>query len=248
MHQAHAMPPWAVASAWKKAKTLPGRPCLVGRKGRETKRRPYAVAGASETAERQVNLHAEDDDSMADILNVLEDQVTVCFAVKKSCSFGMSVAILGNTSSLGEWDPKRAVELIWTEDDLWVLPPCKAPRMIRGQSIEYKYVVVPSEGEDLTDLQWQEGDNNIVLLSRKCSGPAGTGPSGGEDTSTVTVLDSWDTPVKDVVDISCSGALPKSIPVECFLCGKCHSPHMHLKGCPLRDQIDIGQIDRMLHP
>lgn len=227
---------------------LSGRRCQAKGKGRKDGTRRQAVQGAWETEEIQLRQQTDDTDSMADILNVLEDQVTVCFAVKKACSFGSSVAILGSTSSLGEWDPKRAIELIWTKDDLWVLPPCKAPRMIRGQSIDYKYVIVPSEGQDPTELQWQEGDNNTVVISRKCDGSAGAGPSGGEQTSTVTVYDDWNAPVRDVVDLSCSGAMPKNIPVECFLCGKCHSPHMHMTGCPVRDQIDAGWIDRMFLP
>jgi hypothetical protein len=78
----------------------------------------------------------------------------VSFAVTKRVRFGQSLRVVGSVPQLGDWDPSRAPELVWSEGDVWTgevaLPP--------GAEAAYKFVVVGGEA----DAEWEEGDDRRV--------------------------------------------------------------------------------------
>lgn len=184
----------------------------------------------------------KDTESMASILEVLEQQVTVCFSVKKSCDYGERVALLGNATSLGEWDPGRAIEMEWTEGDLWILPPCKSPKLTTGQALQYKYVIMTMDEEGKSSLTWQEGENNRIVLGSESDQATGRAIA-RDGTSTIALVDDWDRIHRDGIDKNYNRGLPKTVPIECFVCGKCLLPQIHAEHCVLGTEIR-GRMSR----
>lgn len=84
---------------------------------------------------------------------------TVRFAVKCKTAFGQSVKIVGNDRSLGEWNHSNALQLVWSEGDVWVgelITDCST-----GETLEYKVILV-TNGCQLT---WEKGENHRLRLT-----------------------------------------------------------------------------------
>lgn len=63
------------------------------------------------------------------------------------------LAIVGDDTSVGNWNIKKAKKLTWTADDMWqtelALPP--------NQTVEYKYITVQTDSAEV--LGWSPGGN-----------------------------------------------------------------------------------------
>lgn len=77
------------------------------------------------------------------------------FRVKKTVDFGEHVRLVGSSSYLGRWNPKKSKgEMSWTEGDVWEL--VFPPEEMQGCS-EFKCVVV-KDGDEVT---WEGGTNHV---------------------------------------------------------------------------------------
>lgn len=72
---------------------------------------------------------------------------------------------------VGDWDVSTSAELKWNEGDRW---SCTV-ELPAGRIVEYKYVVLASDGGTAT--AWQLGNNSVLAIQ------------GGE--KTVEVFDNW---------------------------------------------------------
>ena len=84
---------------------------------------------------------------------------TVRFAIKCKTIFGQSVKIVGNDKSLGDWNHSNALQLVWSEGDVWVGELSTDSNI--GEVLEYKVILV-TQGSQLT---WEKGENHRVLLT-----------------------------------------------------------------------------------
>lgn len=83
---------------------------------------------------------------------------TVHFEIFHPEFYGATVQITGSAPALGVWNPLNALQLTWSEGDIWSgsleLEEASSP-------IEYKYITRFSAEPD-SEFKWQEG-NNIIL-------------------------------------------------------------------------------------
>jgi hypothetical protein len=47
--------------------------------------------------------------------------------IHRRVNFGESLAVVGGSPVLGDWDPTKAVTLEWSEGDMWLSPALKLP-------------------------------------------------------------------------------------------------------------------------
>ncbi|GLC34563.1 hypothetical protein PLESTB_001247900 [Pleodorina starrii] len=107
------------------------------------------------------------------------------FKIPYRVHFGQSLGLVGSGDSLGNWDPKRTVQMKWTDGDWWTVELTVSS----GSSLdlEYKYVVVNADGN--IGL-WKPGSNYRVTL------PLSSG--GTKAPRRVKVADAWDDSFKKV--------------------------------------------------
>ncbi|CAK81714.1 unnamed protein product (macronuclear) [Paramecium tetraurelia] len=67
--------------------------------------------------------------------------------------FGQAVYISGNSKYLGQWNPKQAIRMNWTENDIWEVE-------IAYHKIEYKYFI--SQYESIQTVLWESGPNRVT--------------------------------------------------------------------------------------
>lgn len=83
---------------------------------------------------------------------------TVRFVLNFHASYGQRLLVIGGHPSLGNWDVRKALELRWSEGDLWrgeaVLPA--------GIIYEYKYLVMEGNG---AVRQWQQASASSRVTS-----------------------------------------------------------------------------------
>jgi phosphoglucan,water dikinase len=79
---------------------------------------------------------------------------TVKFSVRHSVKFGQRVAVVGAPPALGSWDAKKAVEMRWSDGDVWTVDS-----QVPAGPLELKFVVV-----DDSSVKWSPGPNIQVDL------------------------------------------------------------------------------------
>jgi len=76
------------------------------------------------------------------------------FSVQYDTNFGEKVVVAGNYSILGEWNPEKGFELLWSEGNYWkgslILETMEVP-------LEYKYVCLKEDFQ-----KWERGLNRVV--------------------------------------------------------------------------------------
>ncbi|KAI0131275.1 carbohydrate-binding module family 20 protein [Daldinia grandis] len=91
--------------------------------------------------------------------------VAVTFNELKSTNYGQTVKVVGNVAALGNWDTSKAVTLSASQytssNPLW-----KATITLpAGQSIQYKYIVVNSDGS----VTWEADPNRAYTVPKTCA-------------------------------------------------------------------------------
>lgn len=94
-------------------------------------------------------------------------KLNVDFEMHYGAEFGQKLCVLGSHERLGEWDPNRAVELEWTEGDVWKA----CVDLPAGGVYFYKYVVKNDVGET---VRWQDGSNSMLVLPEAWNVPNGS--------------------------------------------------------------------------
>ncbi|AQK86313.1 uncharacterized LOC100279613 [Zea mays] len=77
--------------------------------------------------------------------------VRVRFVLKRQCTFGQSVCLVGDDPALGLWDLSNAFPLKWAESHDWTLEK----DLPANKLIEFKFLLQDSTGK----LHWQGGPN-----------------------------------------------------------------------------------------
>lgn len=117
-----------------------------------------------------------------------DKKIKLSFKLPYRTHFGQDIAIVGSSADLGEWDPREAVSMRWSDGDVWEceLEVSAGPHL----ELEYKYVIRdPDGGVSL----WKPGSNFKldVALDGAAAAP-GAAPGG------LAVCDAWDGSVRDV--------------------------------------------------
>eukprot|EP01053_Blabericola_migrator_P011960 Blabericola_migrator_1__11959@NODE_731_length_6696_cov_64_725298_g527_i0_p5_GENE_NODE_731_length_6696_cov_64_725298_g527_i0NODE_731_length_6696_cov_64_725298_g527_i0_p5_ORF_typecomplete_len189_score20_57CBM_20/PF00686_19/2_1e24FLYWCH_u/PF16662_5/5_7FLYWCH_u/PF16662_5/6e02FLYWCH_u/PF16662_5/91_NODE_731_length_6696_cov_64_725298_g527_i07671333 len=84
---------------------------------------------------------------------------TVSFLVNFATYFGQELFIIGNTPELGEWNPDRAVKMIWSDGNNWRCDITLAGK--RDPKVHYKYLVKDDKG----NINWEWGLNHELDLN-----------------------------------------------------------------------------------
>ncbi|KAG2449840.1 hypothetical protein HYH02_005363 [Chlamydomonas schloesseri] len=85
-----------------------------------------------------------------------ESTVPVDFSIKCKVDYGESVRLVGNQAFLGNWKPNKAIEMRWTEGNIWKAEA----RVAVGTEVEFKVVKMKPDGE----ATWEEGDNRTFKI------------------------------------------------------------------------------------
>jgi phosphoglucan,water dikinase len=80
-------------------------------------------------------------------------EVEVRFSIPFSTKFGESVLVTGNHEKLGSWVGDKALELRWSEGNVWR----GELFMQESPNFEYKYVCAGQ-----TSVRWEEGPNRKI--------------------------------------------------------------------------------------
>ncbi|CAD8064723.1 unnamed protein product [Paramecium sonneborni] len=67
--------------------------------------------------------------------------------------YGQAVYLCGNSKFLGQWNPKQAIRMNWTENDIWEVE-------VAYHEMEYKYFI--SQYESVSRVLWESGPNRIT--------------------------------------------------------------------------------------
>ena len=80
--------------------------------------------------------------------------IEINLSVQYATIFGEKMAVVGGCDALGNWDPSRAVEMNWSERNIW-----RATTLANGKLTEvpYKYICIR-----VTLVKWEAGDNRII--------------------------------------------------------------------------------------
>lgn len=74
----------------------------------------------------------------------------VTFSVERVAPFGHSVSIVGSTPSLGNWNPVKAVKLLWTSGHFWV-GTVTFEKSEMNTVVQFKFI----EYESATNCIWE---------------------------------------------------------------------------------------------
>lgn len=94
------------------------------------------------------------------------------FILGRRVEYGQRVKVVGSDPSLGKWQLDDAPEMKWSEGDKWHV----TVDLPAGSVVEYKYVIMASDGKHAVDWQW--GNNNVLALKT--------------DDDKVEIVDNWD--------------------------------------------------------
>lgn len=93
---------------------------------------------------------------------------TVTFIFHHKTQVGEEVRVVGNTKGLGQWDPKHTIPMKFIDqkdDPVWVAHlDVKFPL---DQSLEYKYVLMMSEGGQKKFKEWEPCANRVLRDKRE---------------------------------------------------------------------------------
>eukprot|EP00241_Pyramimonas_parkeae_P005007 CAMPEP_0114233408 /NCGR_PEP_ID=MMETSP0058-20121206/5150_1 /TAXON_ID=36894 /ORGANISM="Pyramimonas parkeae, CCMP726" /LENGTH=366 /DNA_ID=CAMNT_0001344999 /DNA_START=289 /DNA_END=1389 /DNA_ORIENTATION=+ len=81
--------------------------------------------------------------------------ITIRFQVHYQTYLGQELLIGGSHPSLGSWDSDRAIPMVWTPGDIWMVEV----ELPAGAVCFYKYLL--AEGNR---LEWQRGANHVLAL------------------------------------------------------------------------------------
>ncbi len=84
---------------------------------------------------------------------------TLEISVQHHVPYGQMVCISGSVRELGDWDPKSAPALTWSEGEVWI-GEVDVKRHQLGK-LEYKFVVLIPE--DPQRFEWETGSNHNIL-------------------------------------------------------------------------------------
>lgn len=103
-------------------------------------------------------------------------QVTVNFVARVVTNYGDTVKLVGNVDKLGNWNPSSGV--VFSASDYQANNPVWKGSVVlsAGQSIQYKYVKVLSDGT----VKWEADPNRTYSVPRSCA-------------TAVTRSDTWQT-------------------------------------------------------
>lgn len=79
------------------------------------------------------------------------NSVPVTINMKCKVDFGETLRLVGNQSFMGSWDPKKGMEMTWTDGNVWKAEA----RVPVGAEVDFKVVRV----KDQDDVKWEDGDN-----------------------------------------------------------------------------------------
>uniref|UniRef100_A0A0D9WH47 CBM20 domain-containing protein n=1 Tax=Leersia perrieri TaxID=77586 RepID=A0A0D9WH47_9ORYZ len=117
-----------------------------------------AVAPAPEADGEEV--HGDGDVASVEIsstFGVTGKTVRVRFVLKKECTFGQSLHLVGDDPALGLWDLSKAVALDWSDGHDWTAEK----DLPANRLIEFKFVLQDLSGK----LHWQNGPNRRIKTS-----------------------------------------------------------------------------------
>lgn len=90
----------------------------------------------------------------SDKLEEERKHTVVIFSIRADTSLGEEVCICGNSESLGDWEPTKALKL-HTDDDSY---PCwTGVAMLPSQHLEYKYII---QSKGIDSVRWEEFPTN----------------------------------------------------------------------------------------
>ena len=78
------------------------------------------------------------------------------FNIKHRCQWGESIILLGNETSLGEWNPSHAITMQCLSEDHW-----QAHIQLENHKFEYKYAIRKGDGS----IHWEQGDNRKLCIN-----------------------------------------------------------------------------------
>lgn len=87
------------------------------------------------------------------------DKYAVTFQIFYETVFGQTVAVIGSTKQLGNWQ-KYLCKLKWTEGHIW---KSEEPLEMQESRFEYKYVLLNEDDQE--NIQWEQGVNRIADLN-----------------------------------------------------------------------------------
>jgi hypothetical protein len=92
--------------------------------------------------------------------------VKVTFSLPYETRYGEEIHVVGNVKKLGQWRPRGAVEMRWTDGHIWVTTiEVEFPPPASGKPLEYKYVLM----KDGQVKRWEPGENHILSCPRSGS-------------------------------------------------------------------------------
>ncbi|KAF9877776.1 glucan 1, 4-alpha-glucosidase-like protein [Colletotrichum karsti] len=95
----------------------------------------------------------------------IASSVLVTFNVRVTTQFGQTIKIVGNTPSLGSWNPSSAITLSASQytssNPIWSV----TIELPAGQAIEYKYINVASGGA----VTWERDPNHAYTVPSSCA-------------------------------------------------------------------------------
>lgn len=88
----------------------------------------------------------------------------ITFCVHYSTNFGQNLAVVGNTTALGSWNPNKAVPLKWTSGNYWIGPG----KLSTDDGVaEYKYLLVDN---NFRTASWEPGCNHRINTAQLPAG------------------------------------------------------------------------------
>ena len=84
-----------------------------------------------------------------------ERLITCEFALRARLDFGDALLVVGSADALGSWSPERAIELSWSEGDVW-----RGVARVRAEEgrVEWKCARRRASGA----VEWERGENKVI--------------------------------------------------------------------------------------
>lgn len=101
--------------------------------------------------------------ALKEVISFEKKQNQICaieanFSVQFATIFGEKMAVVGDGPCLGDWDPSRAIEMFWSEGNVW---RCSVHFNGDCSGISYKYVCIRG-----TLVKWETGDNRVLDVKK----------------------------------------------------------------------------------
>ena len=81
-------------------------------------------------------------------------RAAVKFSLQRKVEYGDRICVVGNTTTLGEWNVDSGRELSWNDGDVWT----GEVELPEDEQIEFKLVTVRGSGHQ----EWDDGDNRTI--------------------------------------------------------------------------------------